>query len=134
MAGFSGAVKRMGVHFDYHANRIRHYRQAHPGLGELVREVRSYSGELDGEPAEVVRQLPGVWVTFGGIQGTELLSTARNWRDTGRFVVIAGARSVRGDEASRHGGAAFNEIGSYAAGLRHSPPAGPSGFGLPIDF
>ncbi|MDS6630663.1 DUF1320 domain-containing protein [Klebsiella michiganensis] len=29
--GFSGAVKRMGVHFDYHANRIRHYRQAHPG-------------------------------------------------------------------------------------------------------
>jgi phage gp37-like protein len=89
------------VHFDYHANRIRHYRQAHPGLGELVREVRSYSGELDGEPAEVVRQLPGLWVTFGGIQGTELLSTARNkWRDSGRFVVIAGTRSVRGDEAS----------------------------------
>ncbi|MCP6105162.1 DUF1834 family protein, partial [Klebsiella pneumoniae] len=54
------------------------------GLGKLVREVRSYSGELDGEPAEVVRQLPGVWVTFGGVQGSELLSTARNkWRDTG---------------------------------------------------
>ncbi|GJL33247.1 hypothetical protein TUM17576_00670 [Enterobacter hormaechei] len=84
------------------------------GLGELVREVRSYSGELDGEPAEVVRQLPGLWVTFGGIQGTELLSTARNkWRDSGRFIVIAGTRSVRGDEASRHGGAAKNEIGSY---------------------
>lgn len=29
------------------------------GLGKLVREVRSYSGELDGEPAEVVRKLPG---------------------------------------------------------------------------
>lgn len=71
------------------------------GLGKLVREVRSYSGELDGEPAEVVRQLPGVWVTFGGVQGSELLSTARNkWRDTGRFVVIAGARSVRSDQAT----------------------------------
>lgn len=75
------------------------------GLGKLVREVHSYSGELDGEPAEVIRQLPGVWVTFGGIQGTELLSTTRNkWRDTGRFVVIAGARNVRSDESTRHGG------------------------------
>ena len=84
------------------------------GLGKLVREVRSYSGELDGEPADVVRQLPGLWVTFGGIQGSELLSTARNkWRDTGRFVVIVGTRSVRSDEAARHGGAAKEEIGSY---------------------
>ncbi|GJL37208.1 hypothetical protein TUM17576_40280 [Enterobacter hormaechei] len=84
------------------------------GLGKLVREVHSYSGELDGEPAEVVRQLPGLWVTFGGIQGSELLSTARNkWRDTGRFVVILGTRSVRSDEATRHGGAAKAEIGSY---------------------
>ncbi|HCJ2455789.1 TPA: phage protein Gp37, partial [Klebsiella pneumoniae] len=84
------------------------------GLGKLVREVHSYSGELDGDPADVIRQLPGVWVTFGGIQGSELLSTAGNkWRDTGRFVVIAGARSVRSDEATRHGGPAFGEIGTY---------------------
>lgn len=31
LAGSSGAIKRAEVHFDYHANRIRHYRQAHPG-------------------------------------------------------------------------------------------------------
>ncbi|EHF8255009.1 DUF1834 family protein [Enterobacter roggenkampii] len=105
------------------------------GLGELVREVRSYSGELDGEPAEVVRQLPGLWVTFGGIQGTELLSTARNkWRDNGRFVVIAGTRSVRGDEASRHGGAAKNEIGSYALIYAVRRLLARQDLGLPIDF
>ncbi|ANE71943.1 DUF1834 family protein [Klebsiella pneumoniae] len=84
------------------------------GLGKLVREVRSYSGELDGDPADVIRQLPGVWVTFGGVQSSELLSTARNkWRDTGRFVVLSGARSVRSDQATRHGGPSFNEVGSY---------------------
>lgn len=84
------------------------------GLGKLVREVRSYSGELDGDVASVVRQLPAVWVTFGGITGTSLLSTARNkWRDSARFVVIIATRSVRSDEATRHGGASFSEVGSY---------------------
>ncbi|MCE0322059.1 DUF1834 family protein, partial [Klebsiella pneumoniae] len=28
------------------------------GLGKLVQGVHSYSGELDGEPAEVIRRLP----------------------------------------------------------------------------
>ncbi|TKI08662.1 DUF1834 family protein [Martelella alba] len=84
------------------------------GLGKLVQGVHSYSGELDGEPADVVRRLPAVWVTFGGIQKAELVSTARNkWRDTGRFVVIVGTHSVRSDEATRQGGPAFGEIGSY---------------------
>lgn len=84
------------------------------GLGRLVREVRTYSGELDGEPARVARQLPAVWVTFGGITGSELLTTARNkWRDKARFVVIVATRNVRSDEATRHGGAAQDEVGSY---------------------
>lgn len=105
------------------------------GLGKLVREVRSYSGELDGEPAEVVRQLPGLWVTFGGIQGTELLSTARNkWRDSGRFVVIVGTRSVRSDEAGRHGGAAKEEIGSYDLIYAVRRLLARQDLGLPIDF
>lgn len=105
------------------------------GLGELVREVRSYSGELDGEPASVIRQLPAVWVTFGGIQGSELLSTARNkWRDKGRFVVIAGTRSVRSDEATRHGGAAKNEVGSYQLVYAIRRLLGRQDLGLPIDF
>ena len=104
------------------------------GLGTLVHEVRSYSGELDGEPAEVVRQLPGLWVTFGGIQGSELLSTARNkWRDTGRFVVIAGTRSVRSDEAARRGGAAKTEIGSYDLIYAVRRLLARQDLGLPID-
>lgn len=105
------------------------------GLGTLVREVRTYSGELDGEPGNVIRQLPGVWVTFGGIQGSELLSTARNkWRDRGRFVVIAGTRSVRSDEATRQGGAAKNEIGSYQLVYAIRRLLGRQDLGLPIDF
>lgn len=104
------------------------------GLGKLVREVRSYSGELDGEPAEVIRQLPGLWVTFGGIQGSELLSTARNkWRDTGRFVVIAGTRSVRSDEAARRGGATKDEVGSYALIYAVRRLLARQDLGLPID-
>ncbi|EBZ1172219.1 DUF1834 family protein [Salmonella enterica subsp. enterica serovar Give] len=84
------------------------------GLGRMVREVSSYGGEMDGEPAEVIRQLPGVWVTFGGIQKTERLSTARNKFVTyGRFVVIVGDRSVRSEEASRTGGVGKDEIGTY---------------------
>ncbi|HIE9900511.1 TPA: DUF1834 family protein [Klebsiella pneumoniae] len=104
------------------------------GLGKLVREVHSYSGELDGEPAEVIRQLPGVWVTFGGIQGTELLGTTRNkWRDTGRFVVIAGARNVRSDESTRHGGPAFGEVGTYQLVYAIRRLLARQDLGLPID-
>ncbi|TYF45199.1 hypothetical protein DJ546_24590, partial [Enterobacter hormaechei] len=28
------------------------------GMGRMAKNVRSYGGELDGEPAEVLRQLP----------------------------------------------------------------------------
>lgn len=84
------------------------------GLGRLARNVESYGGEMDGEPAEVLRQLPGVWVTFGGIQKTERRSTARNKNVTfGRFVVMVGDRSVRNEASSRTGGANLNEVGTY---------------------
>jgi phage gp37-like protein len=105
------------------------------GMGKLVREVKSYSGELDGQPENVIRQLPAVWVTFGGIQGSELLSTARNkWRDRGRFVVIAGTRNTRSDEATRQGGAAKNEVGSYQLVYAIRRLLGRQDLGLPIDF
>jgi phage gp37-like protein len=75
------------------------------GLGHLSRNVASYGGEMDGEPADVIRQLPGVWVTFGGVQKTEPTSTARHaYAATGRFVVIAGDRNLRSEEATRTGG------------------------------
>lgn len=84
------------------------------GLGRLARTVESYGGEMDGEPAEVIRQLPGVWVTFGGVLKTERHSTARNkFVTTGRFVVMVGDRSVRSEGASRTGGAGPDEPGTY---------------------
>lgn len=84
------------------------------GLGRLTRNVNSYGGEMDGEPAEVLRQLPGVWVTFGGILKTERHSTARNKFVTfGRFVVMVGDRNLRSEEASRTGGVNADEPGTY---------------------
>ncbi|WP_181240948.1 phage protein Gp37, partial [Enterobacter ludwigii] len=75
------------------------------GMGRMAKNVRSYGGELDGEPAEVLRQLPAVWVTFGGVQKTEPYSTARQRFVThGRFVVVVGERSLRSEEAARMGG------------------------------
>ncbi len=31
------------------------------GLGKMVHSVESYGGEMDGEPAEIIRQLPAAW-------------------------------------------------------------------------
>ncbi|MBN3237670.1 DUF1834 family protein [Pectobacterium versatile] len=84
------------------------------GLGHMAANVCSYGGELDGEPAEVARAMPAVWVTFGGIQNTQNANIGkRKYKTTGRFVVIVGERSVRSEEATRHGGARTDEVGTY---------------------
>ncbi|MFJ5319243.1 DUF1834 family protein [Pectobacterium versatile] len=84
------------------------------GLGRMAANVCSYGGELDGEPAEVARAMPAVWVTFGGIQNTQNANIGkRKYKTTGRFVVIVGERSVRSEEATRHGGARLDEVGTY---------------------
>ncbi|AIK14265.1 hypothetical protein GZ59_24680 [Pectobacterium atrosepticum] len=84
------------------------------GLGRMAANVCSYGGELDGEPAEVARAMPAVWVTFGGIQNTQNANIGkRKYKTTGRFVVIVGERSVRSEESSRHGGARTDEVGTY---------------------
>lgn len=84
------------------------------GLGRMSSAVRSYGGELDGEPEEISRQLPAVWVTFGGIQKTENANVGkRKYKAHGRFVVIVGERSVRSEESSRQGGPNLNEVGTY---------------------
>ncbi len=56
------------------------------GMGRMVQGVHSYGGEMDAEPAEVIRRLPGVWVTFGGIQKTENTSISkRKYKTYGRL-------------------------------------------------
>ncbi|MDR4896014.1 DUF1834 family protein [Yersinia kristensenii] len=84
------------------------------GMGRMVEGVHSYGGEMDAEPAEVIRRLPAAWVTFGGIQKTENTSiTKRKYKTYGRFVVIVGERNVRSEEATRQGGPGLAEVGTY---------------------
>lgn len=80
----------------------------------MVSAVESYGGEVDGEPSEIIRQLPAVWVTFAGIQKTENTNTTRRKYTTyGRFVVIVGDRSMRSESGARFGGPHLKEVGTY---------------------
>ncbi|EKN5996301.1 DUF1834 family protein [Yersinia enterocolitica] len=83
------------------------------GLGTMVREVTSYSGELDDDPGKIVRSLPAAWVTFGGIVDTERYATSRQkYIVTGRFVVVVGDYNARSEQSARHGGHR-DEIGTH---------------------
>ena len=93
------------------------------GLGKMVTEVKTYGGEFDDDELDaVVRRLPAAWVTFGGVPRTEPYSTSKSkWRAEGTFVVMVGARSLRNEQAGRHGGAAETEIGTnlLISAVRH---------------
>ncbi|MEQ1967364.1 DUF1834 family protein [Xenorhabdus nematophila] len=84
------------------------------GLGRMTRTVTSYGGEIDEDLGRIVRVLPAVWVTFGGISKTEPVSVSkRQYKSTGQFVVIVGDYSTRSEAASRRGGVNVNEVGCY---------------------
>lgn len=84
------------------------------GLGKMVRQVSTYGGEFDDDGlADVVRNFPAAWVTFGGIKSTKPVGTDRSkWKAEGAFVVMVGARSVRNEAASRQGGPLATEVGT----------------------
>jgi len=84
------------------------------GLGKMVSSVETYGGEFDDENlADVIRRFPAAWVTFGGVKKTTLVDTSRQkWKPEATFVVMVGARSVRSEAASRHGGPAQGEVGT----------------------
>ncbi|MDN7916145.1 DUF1834 family protein [Burkholderia cepacia] len=84
------------------------------GLGKMVSEVKTYGGEFDSDELDsVVRRFPAAWVTFGGVPRTDPHSTSRSkWKSEAIFVVMVGARSVRSEESSRHGGPAKAEVGT----------------------
>jgi len=85
------------------------------GLGQLVREVGSYSGELDDDLPEAIRRFPAAWVTFGGIVDSKPRSASRQqYRVQGQYVVMVGERSLRSHLAGRQGGPGPGEVGSYA--------------------
>ncbi|CDL80189.1 DUF1834 family protein [Xenorhabdus cabanillasii] len=84
------------------------------GLGNMTRTVTSYGGEIDDDLGRIVRALPAVWVTFGGISKTEPASVSRRqYKPTGQFVVIVADYSTRSDAASRQGGINVDEVGCY---------------------
>jgi len=84
------------------------------GLGQMVRRVSTYGGEFDDDGlADVVRNLPAAWVTFGGIRKSEPVDKSkRKWKRDATFVVMVGDRSVRSEAASRQGGASLAEVGA----------------------
>ncbi|WP_336845165.1 DUF1834 family protein [Providencia rettgeri] len=84
------------------------------GMGRMLREVASYSGELDVDMGNIIRVFPAAWVTFGGITNSKYTSTSRQKVIvTGKFVVMVGDYNTRSDAASRTGGANLNEVGTY---------------------
>lgn len=104
------------------------------GLGQLVREVGSYGGELDESLPDAIRRFPAAWVTFGGISQTVAHGTSRQkFRATGQFVVMVADRSVRGEAAGRHGGAGQGEVGSYPLVYAVRRLLSGQDLGLPID-
>ncbi|HZZ04638.1 DUF1834 family protein [Paraburkholderia sp.] len=93
------------------------------GLGKMVTEVATYGGEFDDEELDtVVRRFPAAWVTFGGVKRTDAVSTSRaKWKAEAVFVVMVGARSVRNEQTSRHGGPSQLEVGTnlLVSAVRH---------------
>lgn len=75
----------------------------------FVREIKSYGGEFDEDLDAVIRAFPAIWVTFEGAKPTKL--SHNKYRFDATFVVLVGARSVRNEEAQRHGAGA--DIGTY---------------------
>lgn len=105
------------------------------GMGRLVTGVHSYGGELDDEGLyQVVQHMPAAWVTFAGIEKTEAVKTNRmKHRAHAKFVVMVAARSFRSEAASRAGGVAHGEVGSYQLIYAVRRLLANQDLGLPID-
>jgi phage gp37-like protein len=83
------------------------------GLG-YTPQVASYGGEFDGELPNVIRKFPAFWVVLKNIGIPKALGTSRDkWMIPLTFVVLAGARNIRGERETRHGGAGAGEVGVY---------------------
>lgn len=80
------------------------------GLGQMVRTVKSYGGELD-ELALQIQTLPAVWVSYGGSR-IETKAGGQRYQDSAVFAVMCATRNLRGEAAGRQGGADRREIGS----------------------
>ncbi len=101
-----------------------------------LRTVATYGGQLDGDYATVIRQLPGIWVFFRGESAGESTGTSRRvWRIPATFAVLVAARNLRNEAATRHGHAASDklEIGTYQMLADVRALLLQQSLGLPID-
>lgn len=77
-----------------------------------LRYLGTYGGELDGEPQNIIRQTPAVWVSYRDESAPEPRNTARSrWTVKATFAVLVAARSLKNEAATRHGDAV--QVGSY---------------------
>lgn len=79
------------------------------GLAYL-KKVESYGGQFDDDLAEVVRAYPAVWVVFAG-SGKPKPYDGKKWLVPTTFAVMAAARNVRNEGATRRG--SVGEVGTY---------------------
>lgn len=75
-----------------------------------IRDIQTYGGEFDADIETLLRSFPAIWVTFVGSSTPEKLSHNKT-RNEVTFAVLVGSRSVRNEEARRHG--AGDDIGSF---------------------
>ena len=80
-----------------------------------IREIKTYGGEFDDDITAIIKAFPAIWVTFDGSKTPEKTS-ANKTKMPVTFVVLVGNRSVRNEEAQRHGAGA--DIGTFQM-LRH---------------
>lgn len=77
-----------------------------------LRYLGTYGGELDGDPQSIIRQAPAVWVSYRDESAPEPRNTGRTrWTVKATFSVLVAARSLKNEEATRHGDAVH--VGSY---------------------
>lgn len=81
------------------------------GLGQMVRTVKSYNGEVDDLAAQIMT-LPAVWVTYGGSRIDSKATGSQRYQDKATFVVMCATRNLRNELAGRQGGVDRREIGS----------------------
>jgi phage gp37-like protein len=76
-----------------------------------LRTVATYGGQFDAELGGVVRSFPAVWVALQGEGEPKPTDTTREvWHVPATWLVMAGARALQSEAASRKGGI---NIGTY---------------------
>lgn len=97
-----------------------------------LKTVATYGGELDENLAEAVRCFPAVWVAFKGEgEGQRLTTTGHVYRIPATWVVLAAARNLRNESATRRGD--HVRVGTYQMLLDLRALLAGQDFGLDID-